>query len=308
MTQKKKSLIVAVAALLVLLLGAAGIVCLRKAAGMYNALDSRLADIEAANREILYNTESSEGRYEFDYSWLNENYLIAHAMGGIDGLDYTNCREAMELAYENGFRVFEGDFMYLEGHSVLAHDAEIFCEQAGIPVSELTYDSFTNAKLMGKYSPLMAEDVIDFLAEHPDAYFMTDSKYTENPYSSFVISDFVIKAMERDASVLDRVIVQIYNQAMLDEVMDIYPFRSVVYTLYQSGDTPADAMVFCCKSGIGAVTMKDSWASQEVMTLMDTVGLYVLTHTVNDADRIIEAFGQGVDAVYTDFVLPSMVS
>ena len=44
-----------------------------------------------------------------DYSWAENTHLIAHAMGAIDGYDYTNSLEAFQFNYAKGFTVFEVD-------------------------------------------------------------------------------------------------------------------------------------------------------------------------------------------------------
>ena len=256
------------------------------------------------NIELAKSSEVVTGYYEFDYGWLDENCLIAHALGGIDGINYTNSLEALEAAYNNGYRVFEGDMQLLDGRVVLMHDEKHLCEASGISRDALDYDAFIEAKLYGEYSTLDAEDIVHFLSEHPDAYFMTDSKYALNPYSANVLSGFVIAALEYDESVLDRVIVQIYNQNMLETVMDVYPFKSVVYTLYQSYDTDDEALSFCLRSGVGAVTAHSSRMTEEFSAKLGAAGVLALVHTLNDEQEIESFFDMGVSAVYSDFALP----
>lgn len=250
--------------------------------------------------------EESAG-YSFDYSWLDENVCIAHALGGIDGYDYTNSKEAMEKAYADGYRVFEGDMQLVDGRVVLLHDEERFAAYTGLESTEFDYEQFRSAKILGKYTPIEPSDVVRFLSEHPDAYFMTDSKYTFNPYSAYLLSALAVEAMEYDAAVLDRIIIQIYNQNMLESVMNVYPFKSVVYTLYSSKDTDEEAIAFCLESGVKAITASDERMTEEFVSKIDAAGLKALTHTVNDISEAQEFLDMGVSCIYTDFILQSQL-
>ncbi|MBT8190813.1 MAG: sulfatase-like hydrolase/transferase, partial [Bacteroidia bacterium] len=73
--------------------------------------------------------------------------FIAHAGGEIDGHTYTNCLEAMDLAYEKGFRLFELDIIKTsDGQYVAGHDWEkwrYLTKYAGdIPVNLATFRKY----------------------------------------------------------------------------------------------------------------------------------------------------------------------
>ena len=53
------------------------------------------------------------------YAWAQQNQLIAHAMGGIDGQVYTDSLEAWEENYKRGYRVFEVDLRVLDDATVV---------------------------------------------------------------------------------------------------------------------------------------------------------------------------------------------
>ena len=245
-------------------------------------------------------------RYSFDYSWMDENCLIAHAFGGIDGNKYTNSKEALEQAYDKGYRVFEGDFQIIDHHIVMMHDdmdEQLFQNStAGMAI-----DEFKKLKIYGKYTVMDLEDVMEFMSAHPDAYLMTDSKYTSDAESAYAISSLVLEANKVDPGVLDRVIIQIYNQQMLDSVMKIYPFKSVVYTLYASFDTNDQVLNFCASSGIGAVTMPQRRVdeNEEFVRQLDAIGVRSLVHTLNDKAEMEHYFDLGLDVIYTDFAEPA---
>lgn len=237
---------------------------------------------------------------------MDENCLIAHAFGGIDGNQYTNSKEALEQAYDKGYRVFEGDFQIIDNHIVMMHDnmdEQLFqTNTAG-----MTLDEFKKLKIYGKYTVMDLADVIEFLSEHNDAYLMTDSKYKDDAASAYAISSLVLEANKVDPDILDRVIIQIYDQQMLDSVMKIYPFKSVVYTLYATPDTNDQVLNFCASSGIGAVTMPKQRVDEngEFVRQLDAIGVRSLTHTLNDKAEMKHYFDLGIDVIYTDFAEPA---
>ena len=317
MNEKKRLNIYIIAAVIL----CAGIVFAYKAYGVYSDIRTQLNIIEENTRnngygndnvlENIYTLQSKAGadvgRYEFDYSWMEGNLLIAHAMGGIDNQNYLNCKEGMELAYENGYRVFEGDFCLLDDRVVLMHDTGSFFEASGLQEENLDYDSFCKAKLCGKYTTMDLSDVVLFLSEHPDAWFMTDSKYDKNPHMVHVLSELVIKAQEYDESVLDRIIVQIYNQNMLKSVMDVYPFRSVVYTTYLSNDMDNELIQFCLRTGVGAVTTHGKRMTEDFSSQLSAAGIKSLVFTINDVETAQNYVDMGVSCIYSDFILPGQL-
>lgn len=290
-------------ALIVLLgLGAVGY----KGLNAYHKICARIDYIQDSIDYFMDCKYLGTDRYSFDYSWMDENCLIAHGFGGIDGNKYTNSREALEQAYDKGYRVFECDFQIIDHHIVMMHDnmdEQLFqTSTAG-----MTYDEFMKLKIYGEYTVMDLEDVMEFMSTHPDAYLMTDSKYRDDAGSAYAISSLVLEAQKVDPDILDRVIIQIYDQQMLDSVMKIYPFKSVVYTLYASFDSNSQVLNFCASSGIGAVTMP-YWRvdeDEEFIRQLNAIGVRSLVHTLNDKTEMEHYFDLGVDMIYTDFAEPA---
>lgn len=62
------------------------------------------------DKNILERIERKrENRQE---TWFEDYKVISHALGGIDGKDYTNSFEALQYSYEQGQRVVEADFLF----------------------------------------------------------------------------------------------------------------------------------------------------------------------------------------------------
>ena len=241
--------------------------------------------------------------WTFDYTWAEETPYITHALGEIDGYTYTNSLEAFEYNYEEGCRVFEVDLVLTDEdyRLVASHGESNWREMTGADASvSFNSDHFLEYPLYGQYTPLTGEDVLRLMAKYPDIYIITDTKETEKAKVLMEFYQLVSLAEGIDATVLDRLIPQIYSEEMLQWIMEIYPFRSVIYTLYQTRWTADTLLCFCHESGIRYVTMPDSRFSVDTLRKLDTMGIRVAVHTVDDRDRADELLDAGVTGIYTD--------
>ncbi len=252
--------------------------------------------------------EESYG-YVYDYTWVERTpCLIAHAMGSVDGNTYTNTREAFEHNYAQGQRVFEVDFYLTDAENALiaTHDTETWKKQTGTPEeTPFTYAGFMSEKILGSYTPLDADAVIDLMIEYPDIYVVTDTKFTakEEVYTQF--GQLVRCAKRKDPSVLDRIIPQIYNPQMQEWVMGVYPFDSIILTLYQMQWTPQEVYEICKERHIGFLTVHKDLITPEAIALWDELGVTVACHTSNDQAETQKLFDMGVDLMYTDSLTPA---
>lgn len=77
--------------------------------------------------------------------------LIAHAGGGLPNKLYANNLEALNLAYSNGHRMFELDFIELDGHLLVGHEIQ-------------------------KAGAMTLGELLAWMDAHPDATIVTDIK------------------------------------------------------------------------------------------------------------------------------------
>ena len=91
-------------------------------------------------------------------------HFIAHAGGAIDGINYTNCLEVLDLSYSKGCKLFELDLVLTTDDKIVAiHDPP------GITEAE-----FMAQLIEGKYTPLNMEAINRWFKNHPDAILVTD--------------------------------------------------------------------------------------------------------------------------------------
>lgn len=102
--------------------------------------------------------------------------FIAHAGGKIKGTTYTNSKEALDLSYKKGFRLFELDIIQTsDGHFVAAHDWKHWSKITGckgkLPV---TKREFLEYKIHNEFTPMDMAAINKWFLEHPDAILVTD--------------------------------------------------------------------------------------------------------------------------------------
>lgn len=311
-------------AIIVLLAGA--FFAYKKAQGLYQNL---MAEVRAVRQqqtdsfaEAIYWTQrgtnemnamlraqTQRGHYDFDYSWVEEASsapLIAHAFGDVDENTYTNSLEAFEANYAQGHRIFEVDFELTDDTylMVAAHDKGTWYKQNDVsedlPFTEALFKTVNAAG----YTPLDCRDVIDLMAQYPDIYIVTDTKYQHQPEVALEFSQLVRYAQQTAPETLERIIPQIYNMEMLDSIMDIYAFRSVIFTLYAINWYPQSISQFCQTSGVGFVTVSDERYDEELAGLLAAQGAYLAVHTINDVQQAQAYLDSGVALLYTDFLDP----
>ncbi len=121
----------------------------------------------------------------FEIGTISKNYetykkdtlrFIAHAGGKIENNIYTNCKEALDLSYKKGFRLFELDILKTTDNKfVAAHDWEHWAEITGYKGSyPVSNNIFNEYKIYDKYTSLDMNAINEWFLKHPDAILITD--------------------------------------------------------------------------------------------------------------------------------------
>lgn len=257
--------------------------------------------------------EANNTDYFFDYTWAKQSPYIAHALGGILGNTYTNSHEAFLLNYSLGQRVFEIDIDTTDdGQLVLLHKQNDWRSRANIDgvsvnIRDFTYNNFKSSLMDGKYHTLSLDDMLELMAEYPDVYIITDTKATDPQVVNAQFSNLVEKVQSIDGSLLQRIIPQIYNEAMLDELMAVHNWGSIIYTLYADPDwTDQTVADFMKRTGVNFITLWGEWCTKERIAFWQEQNpeIIVAAHTINDLDVANNLREIGVDLIYTDFLTP----
>lgn len=252
--------------------------------------------------------EKSSSRIKPWYTY----HSVAHAMGGLDGKDYLNSIDGFYPAYEKGYRIFEMDIL------LTSDNVAVGKHRWGWNLSDPTtkrgeavsYQEFKNTKIYGKYTPTSFLDVLNLMEKYPDFYLMTDSKSTKPAAAKkeFQILVQTAKKVGKE-DLLDRIIVQIYNQDMYYAVKSVYPFKNFIYTTYQQRDAAFYRMIkFCKANGIQGVTCPQNDINDYRMELLKKEGIYSYTHSVNNSYYAREYMRLGVYGIYSDFLSPNQIN
>jgi len=236
---------------------------------------------------------------------IQNNYepygYVAHALGSIDGRTYTNSKEAFELNYKKGFRIFEVDI-------VLLKDGTVFCAHNNVgskyglskSFAETTMGELSGTLCLGKYTPLNGSQLLDLLNEYKDVYIITDTKYSHIAIMKILVAE----AKKKYPSVLDRIIPHIAGASDLRQMRRIYPFRYYMLALYRSSMNDDEVVEFVEDSNISAVMMWwDIRYTHEFKERLKRVGAVTYVHSLSDPEKIASFRKQGV-GVYTNCSFP----
>ena len=228
--------------------------------------------------------------------------LIIHAGGRIDGVTGTNSLEALEETYAVGGRAIEIDFDWTsDGHLVCIQDfTDRFTTQLnGEPC---TLEEFLNIRYLNRYTPITAQELIDWLSGHSDVRLITDFK-NDNVTGLETLAEMA----GAYPGLLDQIYPQIYRQS------EYYPVRSlgyknVIYTLYREHyDIRKDAAgiaAFAADHPLAAVTVPIAIVDQQgtdYVNAINQVNVPLYVHTVNGIQDIRKYQDMGVYGVYTDY-------
>ncbi|MNJ56575.1 hypothetical protein D3C77_521290 [compost metagenome] len=165
-----------------------------------------------------------------------------------------------------------------------------------------TAAEFKQAKVDGQYEPLLWDDIVELLAKYPDIYIVTDTKQIKPEEIDSIFTKIVEGAKQKDPKLLDRIVPQIYNQPMLEQIQEHYHFDSVIYTLYQSQDSDRQVINFARDNGIAAITMSEGRANKKLISSLKRAGIPTYVHTINDQEVMSDFKKMGVYGFYSDFL------
>ncbi len=229
--------------------------------------------------------------------------LVAHALGGIDGVTYTNSAEAFESSYREGMRWFEIDLsVTADGDAVCFHPGHENHLGLKRKVYETSTAEFLSRRYAGRYTLMTFSDLLDRLESHRDAYLVTDTKGWDEP----MVSALARALAGRPEDVVRRVVPQIYRPEDLEAIgpaLGLTP-RVVIFTLYRTAMDDHSVIAFARSAGIAVVATSTVRFRHRLAADLDRVGRPVLVHTVNSPVEALQLTAAGADGLITDFLRP----
>lgn len=228
---------------------------------------------------------------------LDRPQLIAHAGGAIYGYRLTNSLEALNSAYENGFRYIELDMeLTSDGQVVLIHDWESIANRMLFSPGIRSLEEFLASETLADLTVLDLDMLLVWLEEHPDCTIITDVK-NEDQLT-------VLNAIKDSAGDLNRFIPQAYSFEEYDTVKAL-GFDRVILTLYRMTTDPETIAAFAREKEPWAITMPEASISEDLLSAISGSGTAVYAHTINTLDFFEQWTDCGLTGIYTDYFIPA---
>lgn len=229
--------------------------------------------------------------------------LIAHALGGIDGVAITNSADAFDRSYREGLRWFEVDLaVTADGDAVCFHPGHERHVGLDRPVHEVSTSELLRRRYDGRYTLLSFAGLLDRLDSHPDAVLVLDSKTWDEPMRRAIGR----AAAGRPESVMRRVVPQVYRPEDLEAIgpaLGLTP-RLVIFTLYRSAMDDSGVVAFVRTEGIPVVAVSEARFRPSLAAELERLDRRLLVHTVNSPVARLKLRSAGADGFITDFLRP----
>ena len=259
------------------------------------AQDETLENVDDTQESVESTTESEE-EAEYIPEITDRPLLIAHAGGQIYGYKLTNSKEALDRAYENGFRYIELDFeMTSDREYVLIHDWQSMAERMINVNYAITKSEFLSAETFNDLTLLDFYALIDWIKLHDDCYIITDVKCDNLP---FIDKISFLKDMK------DRFIVQVYS------IKEYYyakkmGLENIILTLYRTSLDEKDIISFIEDETPWAITLPEYYATEKLLQELRKNGIASYIHTIDDLYLYEEYKEMGVYGIYTNYFEPN---
>ncbi|MBJ9990555.1 phosphatidylinositol-specific phospholipase C/glycerophosphodiester phosphodiesterase family protein [Paenibacillus sp. S28] len=238
-------------------------------------------------------------------SGWEENRLIAHALGGVNGASSTNSYEAFITNYNRGYRLLEVDLVQTtDGELVARHDwsHKLQPDLAAHRGRNVTKLQFANSLIMGRFHPLTLPDILQLMQKYRDFDLIVDSKAGSTEQIQQQFTYLVNEVRRTDPALLNRIIPEIFSPEMYDTVMGIYPFPNKMYSLYKSGASAESIVEFVRDKHLTSVAMPvyRVFINPNLVPALNKLGVKSFVHTVNSRPVMQLLHSFGVHGFYTD--------
>lgn len=221
---------------------------------------------------------------------VSNEQIIMHALGGIDGYDYTNSKEALELSIKKKRKLYEIDVnLSSDNKLVLSHSNKVDKSQA----------EFERGKTKGGFTPATLEMVLDKMEQNKDMILVTDVKGSD--YTK-VAEALFSEIKKRDEDIVSRVVPEIYNEATFKLTKNKFGFQKMIYTLYKDRKSDVEVVKFVKDNlkNIPIVVMSKTRFNEKLNWQLRRMGVRTFVHTINDEKEIIDFRKKGAYGIFTD--------
>ncbi len=232
---------------------------------------------------------------------------IAHGLGGLDGKNYLNSKEAFEYWYDKGQRFFEADICFTSDKRPIVSHFNF----------NVTYDEFMSSKKEG-YTPLDLQDILQLINQYDDVvvdldvlgvYYGPYETYDKNYEAFFKEFDETLLTIDGSKNLYNRLILEILpnNKTTMFLLAKQYcSFENFLYAEYYDSSSPItdenieSVCSWCKDNGINYLSIGGNIKS-EWIKVMHEYGIYVFVFTFNNHQEMYKFYDMGADCIFTDY-------
>jgi glycerophosphoryl diester phosphodiesterase len=252
-------------------------------------------------------TPALSGIVETDTTaWYAKYNVVAHGGGGIDGRIYTNSKEAYELSYQRGLRVFDADLSLTSDSLIVCrHEWYDDLDQPNIDLKHIpSYEEFMTTKICSKYTPLDLVDLISFLEKHDDVYVSFDFKDNQ----TYIVAKLIEEINKRDTflaqALLQRIVVTFFYKKEYYSIKEIYPFNHWVLKQYGRPHWKYEEIAeFCLENRINVCNVLPQYLDEgDNLQLLLDKGIKIYVAHINKIVDAQKYMDMGVGGFISDYL------
>lgn len=243
---------------------------------------------------------------------IEEERTIIHACGAITGSDgeeytYVNCLEPLENSISHDNHFIEIDFdRTSDDRMVCVHYFH----------GDITEEEYLSEQDYGQFTRMNLDMLANVIKANPDVYVITDIKGNYNLEGCRLIAD-------RYPELRDNFIIQVYHDSEYEPVSKM-GFKYIILTLYGTdiwereipeiqraysehdylGITFWEIWITCNPDNFEGIGVDEAYREDQnsFYRSIQSIGMPVYVHTVNDKGSMAADITAGVSAIYTDNV------
>ena len=259
----------------------------------------------------LYNNILLVKRFQ---SVIKEEKYLLTALGSINNDKNTNSIDALNLNYKNGHHIYEVDIsLTSDDKLVLASGWNLTDYKTSIGINYYNdgkhntkdtvtpkYDDFMKYKIQDKYTATSYKDLIDFMNNNKDTYFLFDIGNNNDATISKVLK---LLKQQTPKKLYKRIIIHVYNDEMLKLVKKNSDFKLInILYIKRNYNSVEDFIEYCNKNNITSFSTVISNINKEDAKVFNESNLISIVNEVNDMNKVKMLDSMGIDLIGTDFL------